>query len=1047
MAVDKKNRIKRAVLTWLCVAALTSGSLPGSFSGIIPAVTAAAEDPVTYDAVIDLSEIVYYRDGTIACPDGITIIPYDNGYGLKITTSGTYKLTGSNYINNSYVDVQIYTKWGVNATIICDDAYIKNDYGSCFPASGASGNSHGDITPFYVNSGSITLLGKLTVETYYCAADDFYSRVALGNVTGTFFDVVYKDAEGNSLGKTSYLSGSTYSDKSGITEGKCACYTINAEGNHVPFDPTNITEAATVICAYHDLNENGVCNDCGENFLIDLSKLPDYADSSDPILDGKVSVEVSYSYGSPRYIIYINESGSYILKGSNYINSCYCDVEFYSRYNADVTLVCDDVYIRNDDGVHEFDVSGNRHYYTITPFVVNNGSMKLTGKLAVDTFCCSEGDKIEDFKENDVNADYFAVTYQDENGKTIGKSYYLTGSTYSDKNDVLAGYKCREVNGTYFDAASVSGAAVVTLHADHSLDANSKCQNCGAQFRKVTVDDGINTPSTYRVADTDTFDSPADPTAPLGKKFAGWYVGDTEYNFSTPVTSDITITAHYEDSLIKSVATVTPPTNSINYIEGNKFDPTGLKIEVTYDDGRSEEITYDPANTLFKFSPALETALTPADTKITVTYGEKAEDGSNTLDIPITVAAKQVTSVAIKSAPTKTSYIEGNSFDPTGLVITLTYDNGDTVDVAYNDAPNDFTFDKDVLALGDTTVQITYGGKSVKHEIIVAEKSVVSASIKTVPQKTTYKVGEDIDVTGGTLILTYDNNSTKEIPITAAMLTYDNTKAGKATVTVTYGAFKDTFEVEFEKVTVDPTDPPKPTEPTKPSKPTEPTEPTKPTTNEPQIKGNDGKMGWDAILGEIDDAKDGDTVTVDMNGTTKLPKDIVNDLMGKDIDLVLDMGNGIVWTINGLTITNPIDVDMGVTIGSGIPVKVINAVTGECSYITITLAHNGEFGFVPVLTIEMNEKDIGYYANLYYYNETENSTEFINSGLIGKDGKVNLAFTHASEYVIVIDDHDHGKAADGSSDSDTNPSTGVTMVFGAALVSSAAMIISRKRRK
>ena len=279
------------------------------------------------------------------------------------------------------------------------------------------------------------------------------------------------------------------------------------------------------------------------------------------------------------------------------------------------------------------------------------------------------------------------------------------------------------------------------------------------------------------------------------------------------------------------------------------------------------------------------------------------------------------------------------------------------------------------------------------------------------------------------------------------MLTYDNTKAGKATVTVTYGAFKDTFEVEFEKVTVDPTDPPKPTEPTKPSKPTEPTEPTKPTTNEPQIKGNDGKMGWDAILGEIDDSKDGDTVTVDMNGTTKLPKDIVNDLMGKDIDLVLDMGNGIVWTINGLTITNPIDVDMGVTIGSGIPVKVINAVTGECSYITITLAHNGEFGFVPVLTIEMNEKDIGYYANLYYYNETENSTEFINSGLIGKDGKVNLAFTHASEYVIVIDDHDHGKAADGSSDSDTNPSTGVTMVFGAALVSSAAMIISRKRRK
>ena len=737
-----------------------------------------------------------------------------------------------------------------------------------------------------------------------------------------------------------------------------------------------------------------------------------------------------------------------------------------------VTLDCDDAFIKNDKGVRVANETwyepnlptnepvysyelGSSGYYTlyniVHPFSVGeNATVNFTGKLFVDTF--SDYDYVNMFENNNGKPSNIYGIYYNLNDSYFGKKFFVSGTEY-DLSDYAVDFHCIisiEYNNPGIYTFS-SNWLTANIYTHHSIpDDSDTCSQCGKSFGaiwNVKVDDGINTPSTYRVADNDTFDRPADPTAPLGKKFAGWYVGDTKYDFSKPVTSDITITAHYEDSLIKSVATVTPPTNSINYIEGNTFDPTGLKIEVTYDDGRSEEITYDPANTLFKFSPALETALTPADTKITVTYGEKAEDGSNTLDIPITVAAKQVTSVAIKSAPTKTSYIEGNSFDPTGLVITLTYDNGDTVDVAYNDAPNDFTFDKDVLALGDTTVQITYGGKSVEQEIIVAEKSVVSASIKTVPQKTTYKVGEYIDVTGGTLILTYDNNSTKEIPITAAMLTYDNTKAGKATVTVTYGAFKDTFEVEFEKVTVDPTDPPKPTEPTKPSKPTEPTAPTKPTTNEPQIKGNDGKMGWDAILGEIDDAKDGDTVTVDMNGTTKLPKDIVNDLMGKDIDLVLDMGNGIVWTINGLTITNPIDVDMGVTIGSGIPVKVINAVTGECSYITITLAHNGEFGFVPVLTIEMNEKDIGYYANLYYYNETENSTEFINSGLIGKDGKVNLAFTHASEYVIVIDDHDHGKAADGSSDSDTNPSTGVTMVFGAALVSSAAMIISRKRRK
>lgn len=484
MAVDKKNRIKRAVLTWLCVAALGSGAVPDSFSGYVPTMTmtAAAEDQQTYKSEIDLQQIVNYKNGTTATPEGVSIVSDSNGYTLRINQSGTYKLKGSNYINNSYVDVTIKCNSGVNATIICDDVYIKNDYGRCFPASiGPEGtvNGHDYYIPFDAWSGTMTISGKVTVETYFCQADNYFAPLIYRNVTGSFFTVTYKDANGNTLGRTHYLSGGTYKDKSGFTDGKCT-YTMDGT-EKVPFDPTNITAAATVICADdHSFGEDGVCTLCGKKYEIDLTKLPEYKASTDPIFDGKVSVELHDNNGSPRYIIYINESGSCILKGSNYINGCYCDVQFYSTDGADVTLVCDDVYIRNDDGVHEFDVSGNRHYYTITPFVVNNGSMKLTGKLAVDTFCCSEGDKIEDFKENDVNADYFAVTYQDENGKTIGKSYYLTGSTYSDKNDVLAGYKCREVNGTYFDAASVSGAAVVTLHADHSLDASSKCQNCGA---------------------------------------------------------------------------------------------------------------------------------------------------------------------------------------------------------------------------------------------------------------------------------------------------------------------------------------------------------------------------------------------------------------------------------------------------------------------------------------------------------------------------------------------------------------------------------------
>ena len=40
---------------------------------------------------------------------------------------------------------------------------------------------------------------------------------------------------------------------------------------------------------------------------------------------------------------------------------------------------------------------------------------------------------------------------------------------------------------------------------------------------------------------------PNDPTAD-GYTFTGWYVGDEEYDFNTPIESDITITAHWEEN-------------------------------------------------------------------------------------------------------------------------------------------------------------------------------------------------------------------------------------------------------------------------------------------------------------------------------------------------------------------------------------------------------------------------------------------------------------------------------------------------------------------
>ena len=176
----------------------------------------------------------------------------------------------------------------------------------------------------------------------------------------------------------------------------------------------------------------------------------------------------------------------------------------------------------------------------------------------------------------------------------------------------------------------------------------------------------------------------------------------------------------------------------------------------------------------------------------------------------------------------------------------------------------------------------------------------------------------------------------------------------------------------------------------------------------PYIKDDSGKEGWDVIKPQLEEAKSGDTVTVVMNGTTVVPKDVIDSIKGKDTTLVLDMGNGLSWKIYGKDITDAagdidFDVTAGADAGKSIPVDVINNVTGERSSLNLTLAYDGEFGFTATLTVNMESKNAGLYANLFYYNEQTGELEFISAGQIDPEGNVELVFTHASDYTIVVD--------------------------------------------
>ena len=197
--------------------------------------------------------------------------------------------------------------------------------------------------------------------------------------------------------------------------------------------------------------------------------------------------------------------------------------------------------------------------------------------------------------------------------------------------------------------------------------------------------------------------------------------------------------------------------------------------------------------------------------------------------------------------------------------------------------------------------------------------------------------------------------------------------------------------------------------------------PVKPTVKEesknpaPFLRGENGKEGWEIITEAVTEAAKGDTVVVDMNGSSVVPGDVFDRIRGKDITVEFDLGNGILWKVNGQSVEkgNVGDIDFTVRTGDDandtIPVEIINNLTGERTYMNLSLAYEGEFGFEAILSLNVGAANAGLYANLFYYNESTKELEYLCTGEIGQDGSAELTFTHASEYTIVIDEQPMGE--------------------------------------
>ena len=144
-------------------------------------------------------------------------------------------------------------------------------------------------------------------------------------------------------------------------------------------------------------------------------------------------------------------------------------------------------------------------------------------------------------------------------------------------------------------------------------------------------------------------------------------------------------------------------------------------------------------------------------TAIVTGLGQYGYSGSASAEFEIRVSGGTevtATGIAVKNAPAKNVYTEGETLDPSGLVLTVSYSDGSAEDVAYSDETADgFTFTPGLdtaLEAGNVTVTVGYAGFETMFDIRVDEKEPVepSGDISTAVLEYAIELAEGVSTDG-----------------------------------------------------------------------------------------------------------------------------------------------------------------------------------------------------------------------------------------------------------------------------------------------------------
>ena len=227
----------------------------------------------------------------------------------------------------------------------------------------------------------------------------------------------------------------------------------------------------------------------------------------------------------------------------------------------------------------------------------------------------------------------------------------------------------------------------------------------------------------------------------------------------------------FGDGMYLTAIEITTPPDKTDYIEGEKFNSTGMVVTAYYQNGTSKVIT--------NWELTDNNKLKVGQTKVTIKYTENGRSRTASQQINVT---NPLVKISVKTKPTTKTYEYGSTLDLTGLTIQAQYQNGTTQIVQGWELVGSTYLNK----IGNNTFYVNYSEngvtKSTSFKIIVTNP-MQKLEIATYPTKTEYYTSEVIDTSGLTLKATFKDGSTSIIgpsvcditPTSDTLLTINNT--------------------------------------------------------------------------------------------------------------------------------------------------------------------------------------------------------------------------------------------------------------------------------